>query len=30
VTTALVVCVFMFLGDVLVGVLDPRTRATTR
>lgn len=30
VTTAVVVCVFMFLGDVLVGVLDPRTRAATR
>jgi glutathione transport system permease protein len=28
VTTAVVVCVFMFLGDALVGVLDPRTRAT--
>jgi len=30
VTTAVVVCVFMFLGDALVGVLDPRTRAATR
>jgi len=30
VTTAVVVCVFMLLGDALIGVLDPRTRAATR
>ena len=29
VMTAVVVCVFMFVGDALVGVLDPRTRTAT-
>jgi peptide/nickel transport system permease protein len=30
VMTAVVVCAFMFVGDALVGVLDPRTRGTIR
>jgi glutathione transport system permease protein len=29
VMTGVVVCTFMFVGDALVGVLDPRTRAAT-